>query len=120
MNKVEELSLLIYVAIINGKKLPEVMNKWSGCEPEVYTEQVQINLCQTALSDISKEYHIPSLLYHYFEAQRISKFLQDSSELTSLESVFRWIPVKIWSDEDKERLKAIKKEYIDEVLEDVQ
>ena len=122
MNKVEDLSLLIYLTVINHVSLPKIMAKWSGyIDEEYYNENVQIELYKTAISDINNSYHIP--ISKYFESkrsQKVSELFNEKykySEIEALKSCLFWIHTNVWSDEDKKRLKELKKEYIDEELE---
>lgn len=121
-NKVNELSLLIYLIACNHVSLPKVMAKWNGYTDEEYykDEKVQIELYEQALSDISSVYHIPFLFFKYFEAKKTQKILEifgkyKYSEIDVLKSPLFWITKDTWSDEDKERLKQLRKEYIDKV-----
>lgn len=123
MSRVGELSLLIYLTVVNHVSLPKVMVKWSGYTNEEYykDEKVQIELYEQTLCDINSVYHIPLLLYKYFEAKKTQKIFNlfggEYSEIDVLKSPLFWITKDIWSDEDKERLKELRKEYIDEEFE---
>lgn len=124
-HQTEELSLLVYSATINNKSLPKVMSKWTGCPEEEYTDSLQVSLYQTTIIDITRGYHIPNLMYQYFESKRITSFCdwsddwsENKKELEALKGALRWIPVKMWSDEDRDMLIKLKKEYIDEIEND--
>ena len=120
MSKVSDLSLVIYLSVVNCQDLPKVMVKWNGyCKEEDYNEKIQIELYQDALIDITRKYHIPNLLYPYFESKRIASygdFSENKKEINALKSPFHYILKKTWDEEDYERLVKLKKEYID-VLE---
>ena len=125
MNRVGDLSLLVYLTTINHVSLPKVMVKYNGYTDEEYykNEKIQIELYERALCDINTVYHIPILLSKYFESkksQRMFKLFDKKykcSEIICLKSPLFWIEYDIWSDEDKQRLKELRKKYIDEVLE---
>ena len=120
LNRVGELSLLIYLTTINHVSLPKIMAKWNGYTDEEYynDKKVQIELYEQTLCDISRIYHIPFLLSKYFEAKKTQKifnlFNGKYTEIDCLKSPLFWITNDIWSDEDRKRLKELKKEYIDE------
>lgn len=109
---VSELSLLIYLSIMNYKDLGQVLSEYTGCEKETYTEKLLIELVQDALADISRYYHIPTLLTNYFRIKREYELL-DLPELSILIAAMHWIPVMVWSEKDTERAKKLKKEYIE-------
>lgn len=109
---VSELSLLIYLIIINYKDLDQVLSEYTGCEKETYTEKLLIELVQDALADISRYYHIPTLLTEYFRIKKVYKLL-GLSELSILQATMHWIPITVWSEKDTERAKKLKKEYIE-------
>lgn len=122
MSRVGDLSLMVYLTVINSKKLEDIMVKWSGCDKEVYTENVLVDIYQSALSDITNAYHIPSMFYHYFDGKKTQKILETFgkykySEIEALRTPFFWIPVKTWDKEDHERLVKLKKEYIGDEIE---
>lgn len=110
--EVSELTLLIYISIINHKDLGQVLSEYTGCEREIYTEKVLTELVQSALADISRCYHIPTLLTNYFRIQKEYELL-GFSELGKLQTTMHWIPIKVWSKEDTEIIKRLRKEYIE-------
>ena len=111
-NQVEELSLLIWAA--RGSKLPKVLSRWSGCEPEVYNENCLVRMLQHAMWDIIHVYPncAPQSIWEYFYYKRIGQ-----SELEALYAGMFNIMPDVFSGEDKERIKALRKEYIN--VEDV-
>ena len=76
MSRVSDLSLTVYLTVINSKKLEDTMVRWSGCDKEVYTENVLVDIYQSALSDITNAYHIPNMFYHYFDGKKTQKTLE--------------------------------------------
>ena len=123
MSKVSDLSLLVYLTVINRKELEDIMSKWSGCNKEVYTENVLVDIYQSALSDITNAYHIPNMFYHYFDARKTQKALEmcgqyKYSEIDVITSPFIWIPIKTWYKEDLNRLKELKTKYIDNIKDE--
>lgn len=117
--EVSDLNLLVYLSVINSKKLEDVMVKWSGNPKDIYTEKLIIEIYENAIINITNVYYIPSIFYHYFDAkrtQRAGQYLGDKykySDIEVLQSTLFWIHTNIWSNEDKERLKRLKKEYIE-------
>ena len=71
----EELSLLVWLGCSNKKKLIELLCKYTGCEPEVYTDSQLIRLLEDTLIDISRKYHLKNMLYIYFAVRRVEKDL---------------------------------------------
>ena len=120
-SKVNELSLLIYLTVVNHVSLSKVMAKWNGYTDEEYynNEITQIDLYEGALCDIDRVYHIP--MSKYFESKRTQTMFKlfdknyKYSEITALTAPLYWITKDMWSDEDRERLKELRKEYIDKV-----
>ena len=121
LNRVGELSLLIYLTVVNHVSLPKVMAKWNGYTDEEYykDEKIQIELYEQALCEIDSIYHIP--MSQYFESKRTQRMFKlfdkkyKYSEITALTAPLYWITKDMWSDEDRERLKELRKEYIDKV-----
>lgn len=111
MNEVCEISLLIYLININRKDLGQVLSEYTGCEKEIYTESLLIGMLQDAIADISRHYHIPTLIGNYFNFKYEAKIWK-ASELIVLQETLKRIPVKIWSKEDTETIRKLKKEYI--------
>ena len=121
MSRISDLSLLVYLTVVNKKPLPKVMSKWSGCDESVYTEEEQLELVENTVSEISSIYHCPRMFYSYFDAKRLQKATWGLSfqytDLVVAKSPLHWIETKTWDGEDINRLKELKKEYIDMVSE---
>ena len=119
-NKIDEISLLVYLFSRSNKKgFKKVLSKYSGCSEEVYTERELINLCQKAIIQISRKYHIPGLFYEYFDSktrwETYSKLYNEPySELDTLGNTLFGISPKIFDEEDKTRIKELKEKYIEE------
>lgn len=118
--EVNDLSLLVYLMVVNHKPFAKVMHKWSGCDEEVYKEKDEIELLENALTNITNAHFIPNMFYHYFDGKRTQRILEmfgkyKYSEVDVLRGVFIWIPADTWTEEEKARLIKLKKEYIDEV-----
>ena len=122
MNRITDLSLLVYLSAINNKDLPKITSKWSGCDESVYSETLQRNLYENTIIEITREHYIPDLFYHYFNIksskQNLARIFENMpySEADVLKSTLHWIPIKIWSNEEREKLKELQKEYIDEKI----
>lgn len=119
----EELSLLVWLSRGNKKKLIELMCKYTGCEPEVYSDAHIIGLFKTALIDISRKYHIKSLLHEYFSAKHLwenhalfypQKYTNIDAEIDALGSTILSIKPKTFDEEDSIKIKELKKEYLEE------
>ena len=116
MSKISDLSLLVYLAVVNHKSLPKVMSNWSGCEESFYNEKEQVELIENTISEISSVYHCPLMFHHYFEAKRYQKISKDIgkfeyTDLDVVRSPLHWIEIKTWDEEDTKRLKELRKEY---------
>lgn len=123
MSRISDLSLLIYLAVVNHKHLPKVMSKWNGfCDESVYTESKQVELVENTIAEISSIYHCPRMFYSYFEVKRHQRLMEgfrfQYTDLDVAKSPLHWIEVKTWDEEDINRLKELRKEYIDNIKED--
>lgn len=115
-NKIDEISLLVFV--FKGKDLVKALCKYTGCDPDVYTKSELISLYQKAIQDISRQYHIPGLFYHYFDAKRRHQdwafFHKETTvediELEALISTL-YIELSYFSKEDLDRMKELRQEY---------
>ena len=119
----EELSLLVWLSRGSKDKLIKLMCKYTGCEPEVYTNTEIISLFERALVDISRKYHIKSLLYEYFYARHNwknyaffypKKYTEVDAEIDALGSAIFSIQTKVFNEEDLNKIKELKKEYLEE------
>lgn len=118
--ELEKLTLLVWLTKHNcSRKLEEVLSDYSGCDKEVYTEKVLIDIEERALIDISRKYHIKGLFYEYFNAKKRWEdyaFLFPKkytySELDALDSALFSITYKdVFDDEDKKVIEELKLEY---------
>ena len=116
MSRISDLSLLIYLAVINHRPLPKVMSKWSGYDESFYTEQEQVELVENTVSEISSIYHCPRMFYSYFEAKRRQKAMKELkfqyTDLDVVRSPLYWIEIKTWDEEDTNRLKELRKNIL--------
>lgn len=118
----DEISLLVWLSRGNKKKLIKLMSSYTGCEEDVYTDNILISIMENAISDFSRKYHIKSLMFNYFEAKRRWQSYAEVypkttySELDTLGSVIVSIPKKVFDEEDTKTLNELRKLYV-EVLE---
>jgi len=119
----EELSLLVWLGCCNKKKLIKLLCKYTGCEPEVYTGSQLIRLLEDTLIDISRKYHLKNVLYEYFYARRVEKVSilfnpkkgnETTVEINALISAIFSIRPKVFDVEDLDKIKELKKEYLEE------
>lgn len=118
-NQIDEISLLVFV--FKGRDLVKALCKYTGCKPDVYTKSELISLYQKAIKDISRQYHIPGLFYYYFDAKRRHQdwafFHKETTvediELDTLVSTLYNIELSYFSEEDLDRMKKLREEYID-------
>ena len=119
----EELSLLVWLSRGNKKKLIELMCKYTDCEPEVYTNNEVIRLLEQALINISRKYHLKSLLYEYFSARHRwkdyaffypKKYTETDAEIDALGAAIFSIMPKSFDEEDLLKIRELKKEYLEE------
>lgn len=119
----EELSLLVWLSRGNKNKLIELMCKYSGCDKEVYTDDQVIDLFEHALIDISRKYHLKSLLYEYFSARHTwktyaffypNKYTEVEGEISALGSAIFSIVPKVFDEEDLNTIKELRKEYLED------
>lgn len=117
----QELSLLVLLSRGSKDKLIKLMCKYTGCEPEVYTDKELIRLMESAIVDISGKYHIKNLMFEYFDAK--NKWQSYASmfpnrytynELDVVSCVILFIKIKDFDEEDKVRIEELKKKYLEE------
>ena len=124
-NKMElqELSLLTWLSRGNKDNLIELMCKYTGCEPDVYTNDEIISLFERALIDISRKYYIKGLLNEYFTARREwktyasiypNKYTEIDAEIDALGTALFSVYPKVFDQEDKLRIEELRKEYMEE------
>ena len=124
-NKIElqELSLLTWLSRGNKDKLIELMCKYTGCEPDVYTNDEIISLFERALIDISRKYYIKGLLNEYFTARHEwktyasiypNKYTEIDAEIDALGTALFSVYPKVFDEEDKLRIEELRKEYMEE------
>ena len=120
----EELSLLVWLSRGSKKTLIKLMCEYTGCEPDVYTDNQVISLFEHALVDISRKYHLKSLLYEYFSARRIemdlvffypTKYTKMGAEINALGSAMFSIMPTIFDEEDLNTIERLRKEYLEKV-----
>lgn len=120
--KVDRLSLLIFVS--KGQKLPKIMSRWSGCDPKVYTKREQIEIIQRSICDIVRVYPeiAPQFMWEYFFGMQRSymrvegkKISDEDKELNILTSALYSIKITKFSEEDREIMRELRKEYIEPV-----
>lgn len=118
----EELSLLVWLSRGSKKTLIKLMCKYTGLEPEVYTNNEIISLYEHALIDISRKYHLKSLLFEYFGARRNwknyaffypKKYTEVDAEIDALGSAIFSIMPKVFDEEDWNTIEELKKEYLE-------
>lgn len=119
MFEIEELSLLVYASRGNRKDLIKGMCKYTGCKEEDYTEYELVSLLQKTIQDISRKYHIKDLFYNYCDVRNReinycemynNKYLESKTLLSTL---FLIMP-DTFDKEDITKIKALRKEYIDD------
>lgn len=119
----EELSLLVWLSRGSKNKLIELMCKYTGCEPEVYTNDQVIRLFEQALIDITRKYYIKGLLNEYFSARREwktyaffypNKYTELDAEIDALGTALFSIQPRGFDQEDLNTIKELKKEYMEE------
>ncbi len=124
--EIDELSLLTWLSRGNKDKLIELMCKYTGCEPDVYTNNEIISLFERALIDISRKYHIKHLLFEYFSSRHnwktyalfySNKYTEVDAEIDALGTALFSIYPKVFDEEDLNRIKELKKEYLEEKSE---
>ena len=120
----DKLSLLVWLSRGSKIKLVYLMSKYTGCEPEVYTEKELIRLYEKAIIDISSKYHIKNLMYIYFDAknrwQNYASMFPNRhtySDLDALSAVILSILPATFDDEDLTKLKELKEKYLEEESE---
>lgn len=116
----EELSLLVWLSRGSKKKLIELMCKYTGCESEVYTDEVIVRLMENAITDISRKYHIKDLMFNYFDTKRrwqdYASFFPNKytySEIDVVSAVILSITSKNFDEEDMNKIEELKKEYLE-------
>lgn len=119
----DELSLLVWLSRGNKEQLIKLMSSYTGCEEEVYTDNILIRIMENAISNLNGKYHIRNLMCSYFDAkhrwQNYAEFFPKEytySEVETLGSVILSIPKKVFDEEDTETLNELRKLYA-EVLE---
>lgn len=119
----EELSLLVWLSRGNKKKLIELMCKYTGCRPDIYSDDQVIRLLEDTLVDISRKYHIKNIWYIYFATRRVQKDLiffypkrgnETTAEINALGAAIASITPKVFDEEDLNKVKELKKEYLEE------
>ena len=117
----QELSLLTWLSRGSKYKLIELMCKYTGCEPEVYTDKKLVQLMERAIVDISRKYHIPNLMYEYIDAKNRCQdyaFLFPGkytySEIDVVSSAILSITTKYFDEEDLNTIERLKKEYMED------
>lgn len=120
----EELSLLVWLSRGSKDKLIKLMCKYTGCEPEVYTNEQVIRLFEQALIDISRKYHIKNLLFEYFHTRHTWKiyasihpknYTEVDAEIDALGSAIFLIRPKVFDEEDSSVIKQLTNEYLDKI-----
>lgn len=119
--EIDELSLLIWLSRGSKDKLIELMCRYTGCEPEVYTDKKLVQLMERAIIDISRKYHIKNLMFEYFDAKNRWQdyaFLFPNkytySEIDVVSSVILSIIPKYFDEEDNAKIEELKKEYMED------
>ena len=121
--EIDELSLLVWLSRGSKNKLIELMCKYTGCEPDVYTNDEIISLFERALIDISRKYYIKGLLNEYFTARREwktyasiypNKYTEIDAEIDALGTALFSVYPKVFDEEDKLRIEELRKEYVEE------
>ena len=119
--EIDELSLLVWLSRGSKDKLIELMCRYTGCEPEVYTDRKLVDLMERAIIDISRRYHIKNLMYEYIDAKNRWQnyaFLFPNkytyNEIDVVSSAILSITLKNFDEEDKVRIEELKKEYMEE------
>ena len=119
--EVEELSLLVWLSRGSKKTLIKLMCEYTGCEPEVYTDDQVISLFEHALIDISRKYHIKSLLYEYFSNRHNrsdftlfypNKYTEVDVEIDSLGTTIFSIMPSVFDEKDFARIKQLTNNYL--------
>ena len=120
-DELEELSLLVWLSRGSKKTLIKLMCEYTGCEAETYTDNQIIKLFEHTLIDISRKYHIRSLLYEYFSNRHNrkdftlfcpSKYTETDVEIDSLGTTIFSIMPSIFDEKDLARIKQLTKDYI--------
>lgn len=123
-DEIEELSLLVWLSRGSKKTLIKLMREYTGCETETYTDNQIINLFEHALIDISRKYHIKSLLYEYFHNRHDrsdwasfypSKLTETEIELDSLGTTIFSIMPGVFDEKDFARIKQLANDYLAEI-----
>jgi len=117
--EIDEISLLVYLNRINKKDLVKTLCKYTGCHEDDYTNFEITRLLEKAISDITRKYHVRGLWFDYFDIRRhnmvSAKFdNKEYDEIDTLQSTLFHISPKVFDDEDRKRLKELKKEYMEE------
>ena len=117
----DELSLLVWLSRGNKDKLIELLCKYTGCEPEVYTDAELISILENAIADISRKYHIKGLMYSYFSAKNrwrdcatLFPKKYTYSEFDPLSAVILSVTKNVFDEEDRNTLESLKKEYVED------
>lgn len=117
----DELSLLVWLSRGNKEKLIKLMSSYTGCEEEVYTDNILISLMENAISDFNRKHHIKNLMFNYFEAKHrwqnyAEIFSKDYtySEIDTLKSVLTSISKNVFDEEDIKILDELRKLYLEE------
>lgn len=117
----QELSLLVWLSRGSKNKLIELMCKYTGNEPERYTDKKLVELMERAIVDISRKYHIPNLMYEYIDAKNRWQdyaFLFPNkytySEIDVVSAAILAITTKYFDEEDLNTIEKLKKEYMED------
>lgn len=117
----DELSLLVWLSRGYKKKLIKLMSSYTGCEEEVYTDNILISIMENAISDFNRKYHIKNLMFNYFEVKHRWQNYADTfpknytySEFEPLSSVITLIPKSVFDEEDIKILDELRKLYLEE------
>ena len=120
-DEIEELSLLVWLSHGSKKTLIKLMCEYTGSEAETYTDNQIINLFEHALIDISRKYHIKSLLYEYFYNRHDrsdwaffypGRLTEAEIELDSLGTTIFSIMPSVFDEKDFARIKQLANDYL--------
>jgi len=110
----DELSLLVWLTKGRKYELIPTLCNYTGCTEEDYSDSVLIRIVEDALSDISRKYHLPGIMWSYFDARRTHKnysevFNKPYDESAVLVAPFLHIPTYTFDMEDLKKLNELKK-----------
>ena len=117
-NKIDTISLLMWIASRRNTPTTKILSRYSGCDEKIYTEAKITKLYQKAISDISRKYHLPGLFFNYFDTLNQYKYMNEMfkshyTEIDVLEGVIFGITRSNFDDEDKKRIDELLEKYVD-------